>query len=499
MALGRPPGRKNNRTLKAEAEAAAAAAAQAAEAALNAQTTTDGTTTTAQQAAAPTPPPLPSPPHHWFYKHSCAEITAKRELASRGRDPPPPPPKRVTSRVCDNGADGASTSQQPHVGAKRRQGTQEGGPNKRSRRVRLPDNTPGRMQRFHLAPSADAQWAKDNYRELDGLVERRGVQRVAKCMQEAEQHALPAPLHSLTPPSDTARCALWRHDLPPSTATLLALSKLGAMLPAALRHVPLLQRDQWAAAVSRLTAAPHGLTAQQANDALYVMMPMCSSTAAAPEAKPPWDDSFCMPLQFPNATTTNASDDGDGDDADGTAAAGSTADAGGTAAGGTAVADGTTAAGSTAAAGGTAPAAAGGTTATAATCNASHMPSSVYCTKEGYATMYMGHHKSDNGSRRCITMLAHRFVLHACRGAPPASPPHAPAAPHAEPNDRRRHLHAIHVCQNKLCINVKHLIWGDAALNNCAVAKAPLTYRTALAKANANAPTNCMPSEFTAV
>jgi hypothetical protein len=113
--------------------------------------------------------------------------------------------------------------------------------------------------------------------------------------------------------------------------------------------------------------------------------------------------------------------------------------------------------------------------------------------------MYMGSHKANDGSTKIntrINMLAHRFVLFACRGDPEASPSASPPASPPASGRKAARWHAIHVCQNKLCINFKHLIWGDAKLNNSAVADAPQMYRDALSKNQTGIDTDCMPSGF---
>ena len=78
---------------------------------------------------------------------------------------------------------------------------------------------------------------------------------------------------------------------------------------------------------------------------------------------------------------------------------------------------------------------------------------------QGYVTVNMGKHAT---TKKPMQVYAHRLVLYACVGLP--SHVHT-LTMYEQLKDSMSKCMAMHICDNKLCVNFKHLYWGNAAQN----------------------------------
>lgn len=80
----------------------------------------------------------------------------------------------------------------------------------------------------------------------------------------------------------------------------------------------------------------------------------------------------------------------------------------------------------------------------------------------GYASVHVGKHAI---RKKPMLVYAHRLVLYACVGLPKHVHGLDPSTQYEELMSSMSKCIAMHHCDNKLCVNFKHLYWGNASLN----------------------------------
>jgi hypothetical protein len=103
-------------------------------------------------------------------------------------------------------------------------------------------------------------------------------------------------------------------------------------------------------------------------------------------------------------------------------------------------------------------------------------PRNMHLKKHGYVYLKFG---LDADTRQAVMLYAHRFVLFACVGLPPIDV----NLGEEEFKEEMKRWYAMHVCDNKLCVNFKHLYWGRAADNHVQKAT-PQKYREMISHAH---------------